>query len=123
MARILVVDDDSLIRDLLKQVLETQGYEVVQAANGLDAMVVYESEEVDLVITDMVMPHKNGIELIRDLIDRDPAIKIFAMSGGGHLASSDYLRLAEVMGVKRTFAKPIEIRPLLNALTEVFTLL
>ncbi|OPZ61099.1 MAG: Sporulation initiation phosphotransferase F [Deltaproteobacteria bacterium ADurb.Bin510] len=119
MARILVVDDDCLIQELLRRTLEDQGHEVALASNGCEAMVIYEDSQVDLVITDMVMPKKNGIELIRDLTDRDPAVKIFAMSGGGHLSSNDYLRIAEIMGVKRTFAKPIEIRPLLNAVTEV----
>ena len=119
MARILVVDDDSLIQDLLKQTLETQGHEVALASDGNEAMLIYEAGPVDLVITDMLMPRKNGIELIRDLTDRDPAVKIIAMSGGGHLSSRDYLRIAEIMGVQLTFAKPIEIRPLLNAVTEV----
>ncbi len=119
MAKILVVDDDNLMQDLLKQVLETEGYEVLVASDGREALDFFDAAPSDLVITDMAMPRMNGIELIRDLTDRDHDVKIIAMSGGGHLSAEDYLRIAQMLGARHTMSKPFEMHSFLNAVTEV----
>ncbi len=118
MTNILVVDDDTLILDVIKDMLESQGYQVTVASDGNEAMKVYDSS-TDLVVTDMVMPRKNGIELIKELLERNPRTKIIAISGGGHLCAEDYLKLARLLGAKRTFTKPLAVKPFLSAVTEV----
>ena len=113
MASILIADDDRQIRNLLSQFLEVSGYETLVAKNGLEAIRHYESGHPDLVITDILMPEKDGIETIMDLKKMDPAMKIIAISGGGVGSASSYLSLAEKLGVVAVFEKPFSMKELL----------
>ena len=108
MGRILVVDDEEIIRFTLRQMLEKAGHEVVEAANGLEALKSFEELEVDLVITDIIMPEKEGIETIVELLRRRPELKIIAVSGGGRTHNLDYLQIAERFGANGTLAKPLD---------------
>ncbi|MCP4291248.1 MAG: response regulator [bacterium] len=119
MARILLVDDDRQIRDMLKMTLERGGHEVVEAEDGVQAIEKYEPTQMDLVITDIVMPEKEGIETIMELRGIDPEVKIIAISGGGRINPSDYLNWARRFGVKHTFTKPVERNALLQAIEEL----
>ena len=83
MARILVVDDEEGIRTLLRNILVREGHHVTTAADGVEALQVVDTQPVDLVITDLIMPEKEGVETISELRKRFPAVKIIAMSGGG----------------------------------------
>ncbi len=113
--RILVVDDESMIRDMLRQVFELDGYEVCEAPNGLAAQSIYEEEHVDLIITDLSMPLKNGLEVINDVTRLFPQTKIIAMSANASGAQSANLETAQDMGAHRTFPKPFPVRALKNA--------
>lgn len=86
MARVLIVDDESSIRGLLRQAFEMNGFEVVEASNGTEAVRTFGEGGIDLVITDIIMPDKEGLESIMDLKEIDPDVKIIAMSGGGRLS-------------------------------------
>ena len=81
MARILLVEDDEAVRGILAKTLVAAGYEVEEAANGEVALAAYRRQASDVVITDLVMPEKNGLEMIMELRRLDPAVKIIAMSG------------------------------------------
>ena len=119
MARILVIDDDEQVLDMLYQSLTREGYDVLRASNGEQGLRLYRQEPVDLIITDIIMPEKEGIETIIELRQDFPDVKIIAMSGGGRIGTNDYLHLAKIFGVQRTFTKPVAREQLLDAITEL----
>jgi CheY-like chemotaxis protein len=104
---ILVVDDNQDTLQVMRQVLESQGYAVSVADDGKKAIRVLLRDSADLVITDMLMPHGDGFELITALHRDFPALPVIAMSGGGHLAAETYLGLARGFRVNGILRKPV----------------
>jgi CheY-like chemotaxis protein len=121
MARILIIDDDSQILDMLRQTLERDGHEVVDASDGKEGLILYRKNPTDLIITDLIMPEKEGIATIMELRQDFPDVKIIAISGGGRLEPGQYLSMAKSFGVQYTFAKPVEREDLLEAVRELST--
>jgi len=119
MARILIIDDDVQILDMLRQTLECEGYEVVDATNGKEGIRLYRENPADLIITDIIMPEKEGIETIIELKRNFPDVKIIAISGGGRITPEGYLSMAKRLGANRTFEKPVERDELLAAVREL----
>lgn len=119
MFRILLADDDHQVRNMLKLTLERAGHEVVEAEDGAQAVRKYKPSAIDLVITDIVMPEKEGIETIMELRSIDPLVKIIAISGGGRINPDDYLNWARRFGVKHTFTKPVNREQMLEAINEL----
>ncbi len=119
MARILIIDDDSQIRRMLRQMLEAAGYEVAAAADGIEGIALFREAPFDLVITDLIMPEKEGIEMIMELKAEYPGVKIIAMSGGARMGPDAYLKLANSLGAERTFSKPIARNTLMSAIQEM----
>ena len=119
MVRILIIDDDPQILDMLGQILEREGYDIVKASNGKEGIKLYRENPVDLIITDIIMPEKEGIETIFELRKDFPDLKIIAISGGGRIDPEEYLFVAQKLGVQRTFAKPIARAELLKAVREL----
>ncbi len=119
MARILVIDDDVQILDMLKQTLEREGYEVVDTDSGKEGIRLYREDPTDLVITDILMPETEGVEVILDLRRDFPDVKIIAISGGGQVSSEVYLRVAKNLGAEYTFSKPVTREKLLKAIKEL----
>ena len=119
MARILVVDDEEQVRSLLREILESEGHAVGEAANGAEAMFLARTAAWDLVIIDIIMPVKEGLETTLELRREFPALKIVAISGGGRLAPQGYLDTAEVVGADRTLMKPIPRENLLAVVTDL----
>jgi DNA-binding response OmpR family regulator len=119
MARILVMDDEVQIRTMLRQLLERSGYDVVDAPNGKVGMELHGEEPADLVIVDILMPSKDGIETIKELTRHFPEVKIIAISGGGVLPQQEYLAMAKGLGAMCALAKPIEREELLEAIREL----
>jgi DNA-binding response OmpR family regulator len=118
-SRILIIEDDVQIREMLRQTMEREGYEVVDAPNGKVAMKLQREKPAALIITDLIMPEKEGIETIRELRQDFQDIKIIAISGGGRIGPEEYLDMAKMLGAQRTFAKPIERKVLLDAVREL----
>ena len=116
MARILLIDDDEQVLDMLYESLTREGYDVLRASNGEKGLRLYRQKPVDLIITDIIMPEKEGIETIIELRRDFPDVKIIAMSGGGRIGTKDYLHLAKIFGVQRTFTKPVAREQLLDAI-------
>ncbi len=106
--KILIVEDNPVVRQTLAQILEGEGYETVIARDGNEGILLYETERPDLVITDMVMPEKEGIETIRTVLLRNPNAKIIAISGGGRTGNVSYLQLARHLGAAATLEKPFD---------------
>jgi len=119
MIRILVIDDDINIREMLKECLERAEYEVLVASDGKAALKLHSANPVDLIITDIVMPEKDGLEIIMEFRRRFPEVKVIAISGGGKIGANEYLNIAKVLGVTKTFSKPFELRELLAAVREL----
>lgn len=119
MSRILVIEDDTKIRKMLRKMLERAGYEVNEASDGLEGLKLYREEPADLVITDIIMPRKEGLETIMDLRREFPEVKIIAISGGGRLSPQPYLEVAEGFGAMRVFSKPFDLEDLQRAISEL----
>ena len=119
MAHILIIDDGALIRTILRQALEREGYKIADASNGKEGLRLHRQDMADLIITDILMPEKEGIETIMELKREFPDVKIIAISGGGMGAAEDYLHMANKLGAKFTFPKPVEIEKLLSAVKEL----
>lgn len=109
LSRILVVDDDEQVRELVQSLLTECGYDITIATDGQAAIRQYREVPFDLVITDLVMPDMEGIELIRELRGLDPLVKIIAMSGGLRGATETYLKTAKLMGAQHVLAKPFAV--------------
>ena len=119
MALILIIEDDEQTRTLLRMMMEREGYEVVEAADGKQALELFHERNFDLVITDILMPVRDGIETIRDLRRDSPEVKIIAISGGGRDGALDFLPVAEQLGADRTFQKPTRRAELVSAVKEI----
>ena len=117
--RILLVDDDAGIRDLLEAVLTEAGFEVIAAADGDEALRLWRKlNGADLAIVDMLMPHKDGIETIIELKTHSPAVPIIAMSGGGRNMGLDILGNAKTLGAVLTLEKPFHTKEMLELVTK-----
>jgi CheY-like chemotaxis protein len=119
MAKILVIDDDILIRSFLHEYLREEGHEVFEAGDGNQGIAVYRAERPDLIITDMIMPVKKGLEMILELQRYYRDLKIIAISGGDRRRTGCYLQAAEIFGAQRTLAKPFAFTTLLELVGEV----
>jgi CheY-like chemotaxis protein len=119
MARILVIDDEELVRDMLRQTLERAGYDVLDAPEGEVGLRLFHAHRPDLIITDILMPGREGIETIRELRKHNPRAKILAISGGGRVSKQDFLPIAQSFGAVKTLAKPFERHELLDAVETV----
>jgi len=109
MARILVIDDEDIVRHMLRTVLELQGYEVIEAKHGKEALQLQQISPPELVITDILMPENDGIEVILALRRQAPKLKVIAMSGGGRFKQADALETAELLGAVATLRKPFNL--------------
>jgi CheY-like chemotaxis protein len=119
MAKILVIDDDAQVREMMSLVLTREGHTVTEAVDGEDGLRSTRSSSFEVVVTDIVMPNKEGLETIVELRRNMPGVKIIAISGGGRIAPTDYLSIAKRLGADRVFAKPVERRALLDAVSEL----
>jgi two-component system chemotaxis response regulator CheY len=116
MATILVIDDDLGLHQLLSAMLTRQGHTVSCVPNGVEGLKALRNAPADLVLCDLFMPEKEGLETIRELHALHPGLKIIAMSGGGpHEGSLDYLRMARAFGAVDTLDKPFSMTTLCEA--------
>jgi CheY-like chemotaxis protein len=119
MPNILLVDDDESFRNMLHKTLERAGYQVEDAPNGQAALEVYQQRPSDLIITDLVMPEREGLETILELRRLYPSVKIIAMSGGGRINAKNDLIMAKKLGAKQTLAKPFSHQEILDVVAQV----
>jgi DNA-binding response OmpR family regulator len=119
MATILVIDDEEEIRKVLQTILEEAGHEVSLAVNGAEGLSLFRKEPAEIVITDLIMPGKEGIETIRDLRAQFPDVKIIAISGRGGSYTNANLDRAVMIGADRSVPKPFGIDEILNVVSEL----
>lgn len=113
MATILIIEDDEPTRVLLRFVLESAGHDVREAPNGRLGLLCYREKPPDLVITDIVMPEMNGLDLILELTRSFLNVKVIAISGS--LESAGRLNVAKLLGARQTFLKPLDLKQVLSA--------
>jgi DNA-binding response OmpR family regulator len=119
MPRILLVDDDDSFRKMLRLSLIRMGHDVAEARDGKEAVRLINEGPPDIMITDLVMPEKEGLETIDEVRRQYPGMKIIAMSGGGRVNASDYLKIARAMGADQVLAKPFSIDEITATLASV----
>ena len=119
MSRILIIEDDNEVREYLESVLSRAGYEVISASNGKEGVELFREQPADLVVTDIIMPEKDGIETIMDLRRANPQLKVIAISGGGRAEPENYLHSAKLLGASRTMKKPFTNQEMLSAIDEL----
>jgi CheY-like chemotaxis protein len=108
MTKILVIDDDAVVRTTIEQILEVAGYQVLCAEDGVRGMAVFRNEAPDLIITGIITPEQEGIQTITEMRKEKPDAKIIAISGGGRVANTDFLRIARALGAMGAIAKPFD---------------
>ena len=118
MTRILVIDDDALLRGAIRLVLESAGYEVLEAGDGNAGLRLHREPGADLLVVDLFMPERDGLEVIRAVRAEAPQAKIIAMSGGSSL-QLDLLDAAAAFGSSRTLRKPFRPNALLTVVREL----
>jgi len=112
---ILVVEDEEDFRELIRHVLERAGHTVTCARNGCEASEVIGRCQFDVVVTDLLMPDRDGLELIAEIKIKHLATKIVAISGGGRMGSDEYLAMAKGFGADVLLRKPFAYQALLSA--------
>ncbi len=119
MARILLIDDDDAFRNALRLTLIHHGHTVTEARDGKEGIKLFPSISADLVITDIVMPEKEGLEVLMELKKSSPSVKVIAISGGGHLSAEDCLRIAQRMGAVKVLKKPFLSADIMSAINDI----
>lgn len=118
MARVLVIDDDTIMNDMVVQLLSQSGYEVEGASDGMAGLKLIETTQFDLIVTDIIMPEKEGLETIVAIRKKNKTIPIIAISGGGKLGPDQYLHMAKQFGADYAFQKPFKNAQFLTAVRE-----
>jgi CheY-like chemotaxis protein len=119
MTSILLIDDDDEFRSMLVESLGQANYEVSEARDGREGIRSYRNHPCDLIITDLIMPEKEGLETIKELRRNYPGVKIIAISGGSRHGPFDYLKMARLFGARQVLAKPFSRQEMLAAITQV----
>lgn len=117
MAHILIMDDDPSVRTALRNLLVQEGYEITEAPNALEGAKIYNSTRPDLIITDLLMPERDGVEALLELRTQHPNIKTIVISGD----APEFLPIVEDLGASRTIAKPFKNHDVLTAVRELLS--
>jgi CheY-like chemotaxis protein len=121
MASILLIEDDDDVRMMIATVLGRAGHTVRQAENGVEGLELYRSKQADLVLTDLVMPEKEGLATIMELRRINPTVRIIAMSGGYVYDPKLYLHMATRFGADRVLSKPFDVDALKQIIQEMLS--
>lgn len=119
MARVLIIEDETALRSLMRDALEEAGHEVTEASDGDLGMKRFKEERHDIVITDILMPKKEGLEVILEMTDLSPDIKIITISGGGIGLGDDLLDISLEFGARHALRKPVKMQHLLEVVKDV----
>ena len=121
MAHVVVIDDQEPIRRLVRRALEKDGHEVLEAGEGEAGMALLDRAPVDVVITDIFMPGMDGIQVLREIRKRFPAVKVIAMSGGDSSGLMDLRHDAELLGAVKSLSKPFTAREVVDVVRSVLS--
>ena len=121
MAKILIIDDDQMVSATIELLLLKAGHTVTLAGNGNLGVASFKSAPADLIITDIIMPEKEGIETIQEIRALSPKVPIIAISGGGRTKNYDFLRMANKLGANEVLKKPFANDELLTLVNKCLT--
>lgn len=119
MSAILIIEDDRELREMLKTALLRKEYTVIEAENGKEALIHFKPGVTDLVITDLIMPEQDGLEVIMKIRELKHGIKVIAISGGGKAGPESYINLAKALGADAVYSKPFSINDLISKIDEL----
>ena len=120
MKKILVIDDDIQLNEMICEILTFEGYEIMSASNGMEGLKLFNKDRPDLVITDIYMPEKEGLETIMEIRQEDKTIKILVISGGcPHMNMSEMFSMAEMFGADAVLPKPFAVEIFLQKVKEL----
>ena len=119
MIKILIVDDEVQIRESLKIFLERNGYTISVAADGAEALNIISSETFNLVVMDIIMPEKDGVELLVEIRKDYKNLPVIAMTGGGRIGKQNYLQMAKALGASAVLTKPYDLDDFLMVINEL----
>ncbi len=119
MKRIVLIDDDPEFRNMLQEGLTQAGFEIFPACDGVEGLTCIKENMPDLVITDIIMPEKEGVETILEIKALYPDMKYIAISGGGRSKPEGYLTVAKSLGAVETFSKPFKLVDLIKTINSV----
>ena len=114
--RVLLIDDEPMVRKIVRKMLERAGHDVVDVENGRAGFEQLERAAFDLIVTDIIMPEVEGIEVLTTVRQRHPSITVITMSGGGRTGNIDFLDVAKKLGAAATLQKPFTYGALLEAI-------
>lgn len=116
MSKVLIIDNDPLVCDTLKVAAESAGHTVAVAHNGHEGLDAFQAFQPDVVVTDILMPEKEGMETIVDLRRQNPAVPILAISGAAPAGNISFLKMAQKLGANRTLSKPFPMTDFIAAI-------
>ena len=119
MAKVLIIDDDQALLRAMRKILERWHHEVVEARDGDEGVRLFRADSFDLVVTDLIMPGKEGIETIIELREEFPDVRILAVSGGFSMDKTGPLHDAEALGADASLPKPFSIQDFVEAVTRL----
>ena len=111
---ILIIDDDPTMRQTIRTILEEENCHIAEAHDGQHALKFLQSKPVDMIIVDIIMPEKDGIEVIIETTEKYPHIKILSLSGGGLIDADAHLHTAQELGADQTLVKPFKNNDLID---------
>jgi DNA-binding NtrC family response regulator len=114
--RVLLIDDEQMVRKIVRKMLERSSHEVTEAENGRLGLEQLKTGTFDLVITDIIMPEMEGVETLLTVREQYPSVKVIAMSGGGRTGNIDFLSAAEKLGASAILHKPFTLGSLTAAI-------
>ncbi len=120
--RILIIDDDRELAMSVQEILVDEGFEVDTACNGREGIRLHNATPYELIITDIVMPEEDGLEVIIWISKTYPKTRLIAISGGGYFDSRDYLKMAKELGANLVFGKPFEVKALLRGVKSLLNI-
>src|SRR4029078_4007566 len=118
MKKILIIEDNQIVRNTGMRILQSAGYTVVTANDGVQGFDMFRKERPDLVVSDIIMPQQEGIATIRQILTERPGTKIIEISGGGRIGNTDFLQIARKMGAVDALQKPFDPDDLLGRINK-----
>ena len=122
MASVLIIDDSAEMREVLRLLLISLGHKVIEAESGAQGLRAYQTDPADVVLLDIFMPDKDGLETLRDLLQHDPNARVIAMTGGGTYKNMGILQPALLLGARKILYKPISPLELKATIEEALAL-
>jgi DNA-binding response OmpR family regulator len=121
MARILLIEDEEQVRGLLRETLEQEGYEVIEGSNGTEGLRQYNQHIFDLVIMDVLLPDKDGFEILNELKQHHDQVNVLAISGGIIPGTDNVLQIAQRLGARKALPKPFDLTDFLAVVNQMIT--